>query len=447
MGNEKEYIELFEENRELIERNCAPLLNSKRQEAFEKFKSKGFPKISDEDYRRSNVEKLFKTDYGMNLGRIEMKPNANELFICDVPNMQTRQEYIVNDSYIASDKKQVTLPKGVFIGSLNKCAQTHSELLQQYYNSLAEKGDSIVQFNTAFAQDGICIIIPRGTELKETIQLVTLLHSDIEILNNRRLLIIIEENAKANLLICDHAANEHNSLSTQVTEIFLGRNASLNLYELEETDRKNSRLSHLFVEQEADSRFNHCNITLTNGFTRNATFVRLKGNGAYCNLSGLAICDKEQHTANNTLIEHKASHCDSNELYKYILDENSIGVFSGKMLIHPDAQQTNSQQTNRNLCLTDSAHMYAQPQLEIYADDVKCSHGSTVGQLDENALFYMQQRGIPKEEARHLLMFAFAGEVIENIDIDALRDRLHILIEKRFRGELNRCKGCSLCKK
>ena len=123
-----------------------------------------------------------------------------------------------------------------------------------------------------------------------------------------------------------------------------------------------------------------------------------------------------------------------------------MGVFAGKMLIRPHAQQTTSEQTNRNLCLTSCARMYAQPQLEIYADDVKCSHGSTVGQLDENALFYMQQRGIPADEARHLLMYAFAGEVIENIKIDALRDRLHMLVEKRFRGELNHCKGCSLCK-
>lgn len=447
MSNEKEYINIFEQNLELIERNCAPLLNNKRHEAFEKFKSQGFPGTNNEDYRRSNVGKLFETDYGMNLGRIEMKVNASDLFICDVPNMQTRQEYIVNDSYISTKDKGNTLPEGVFIGSLNECAHSHTSLLESYYNSLAQKGDGIVQFNTTFTQDGICIIIPRGVELKETIQLVTLLQSNVDMLNNRRLLIILEENAKANILICDHAANDFNSLSTQVTEIFLERNAALNLYELEETDRKNKRIAHTFVQQAANSRFNHSCITLTNGFTRNATNVILNGEGAYTNLTGLAICDKEQHTANNTLVEHKASHCDSNELYKYILDDNSTGVFSGKMLIHPHAQQTNSRQTNRNLCLTESAHMYAQPQLEIYADDVKCSHGSTVGQLDENALFYMQQRGIPIEEARHLLMFAFAGEVIENIEIDALRDRLHILIDKRFRGELNRCKGCSLCKK
>lgn len=447
MSYEKDYIEIFEHHRGLIDENCAELLNSKRNDAFEKFKTNGFPATNNEEYRRSDVSKLFATDYGMNLGRLDIQAIREDLFVCDVPNLNTRQEFIVNDIYLTQEHKNTTMQPGVFIGSLNEFARTHNELIAPYYNALAQQGDSIAQFNTAFAQDGLCLYISKGIELTETIQLVTIQRSNIDILNNRRILVILEEGAKANLLMCDHASDNKNTLSTQVTEVFLNCGATLNMYELEDTGHNNGRLAQLFVKQEADSTFNHSSITLTNGFTRNAINVTLDGEGATTNLSGLAICDKEQHAANHTLVEHKACHCNSNELYKYILDEESVGVFSGKMLIHPGAQHTNSQKTNRNLCLTSCARMYAQPQLEIYADDVKCSHGSTVGQLDENALFYMQQRGIPKEEARHLLMFAFAGEVIENISIDALRDRLHILIEKRFRGELNRCKGCSLCKK
>ena len=307
-------------------------------------------------------------------------------------------------------------------------------------------GDNIAQFNTMFAQDGVVLYVPKGCVVEETIQIVTLLQANVEMLSNRRLLVILEENSSASLLICDHSSMEKQTLSTQVMEVFLGRGAQFNLYELEETSHSNTRLGHLFVRQEADSVFNHSNITLTNGFTRNSVNVALEGRGAEANVNGLAIGDKEQHIDNRTLVDHKTSDCNSTELYKYILDEHSTGVFAGKMLIRPDAQHTNSQQTNRNLCLTNDAHMYAQPQLEIYADDVKCSHGSTVGQLDENALFYMQQRGIPADEARHLLMYAFAGEVIENIRIEALRDRLHMLVEKRLRGELNHCKRCAMCK-
>ena len=445
MSNEQEYINLFCTNRELIEKPCAAMLNEERGKAFERFEERGFPGIKEENWLHTNVAAQFATDYGMNLGRVTTEAGTRDIFTCDVPNLGTHKAYIVNDSFQTAANNS-SLPTGVLFGSLNAIASEQPELLTPYYNKLAADGDSIAQFNTLFVQDGIVLYIPRNIEINETIQIVSLLQSKVEMMSNRRLLVILEEGAKASLLMCDHSSAAHKSLSTQVTEVFVGAGASLDIYELEETSESNCRLAHLFVQQQADSRFNHCNITLTNGFTRNYVNVQLAGKGGDTNITGLAIGDRKQHIDNRTLVEHKTSHCTSNELYKYILDEESVGVFAGKMLIQPGAQQTISQQTNRNLCLTKCAHMYAQPQLEIYADDVKCSHGSTVGQLDENALFYMQQRGIPKEEARHLLMYAFAGEVFENIKIEALRDRLHLLVEKRFRGELNRCKGCSLCK-
>ena len=442
----QEYIKLFENNRGLIDEPCTQKLNDEREKAFVRFKTNGFPKIKDENWLHTNVAKKFETDYGMDLGRKANISDVKGSFTCDVPNLKTVRGYIVNDSFIITDNDLHKLPQGVVIGNINTVAEQKPELIDKFYNILAEKGDSIVQFNTSFIQDGIVLYVPKNVIIEETIQIVALLQTNVDILTNRRLLVIMEENSHASLLLCDHSSTDKKSLSIEVTEIFIGRGASLDLYELEETTGSNTRLSNLFVNQEHDSRFNHCNITLTNGFTRNYIEVVLNGEGAETNINGLAIGDKKQHIDNRTLVDHKKGHCTSNELYKYILDEESTGVFAGKMLIRTDAQQTVSQQTNRNLCLTSCAHMYAQPQLEIYADDVKCSHGSTVGQLDENALFYMQQRGIPADEARHLLMYAFAGEVIDNIKLEALRERLHILVEKRFRGELNHCKGCSLCK-
>ena len=421
------------------------MLNEAREKAAIRFKATGFPGTKEENWLHSNVAKRFATDYGMNLGRVEVNADRRTLFTCDVPNLNTHQAFIVNDTFRDGESGK-KLPDGVILASLNRIAEESPSLLEPYYNTLAEQGDSIAQFNTMFAQDGVVLYIPKNTVVKETVQIVTLLQANVEMLSNRRLLVILEENSQASLLICDHSAMEKQTLSTQVTEIFIGSGAQLDLYELEETAYSNTRLSHLFVRQEADSRFGHSNITLTNGFTRNYISVSLEGKGAEADINGLVIGDKNQHTDNRTIVDHKTGNCNSNELYKYILDEKSTGVFAGKMLIRPDAQQTVSQQTNRNLCLTSDAHMYAQPQLEIYADDVKCSHGSTVGQLDDNALFYMQQRGIPADEARHLLMYAFAGEVIENIKIEALRDRLHMLVEKRLRGELNHCRTCALCK-
>ncbi len=445
MSQEQEYIDIFEQNLTLIKEPCAELLNEAREKATIRFKATGFPGTKEENWLHSNVAKRFATDYGMNLGRVEVNADRRTLFTCDVPNLNTHQAFIVNDTFRDGESGK-KFPDGVILASLNRIAEESPSLLEPYYNTLAEQGDSIALFNTMFAQDGVVLYIPKNTVVKETVQIVTLLQANVEMLSNRRLLVILEENSQASLLICDHSAMEKQTLSTQVTEIFIGRGAQLDLYELEETAYSNTRLSHLFVRQEADSRFGHSNITLTNGFTRNYISVSLEGKGAEADINGLVIGDKNQHTDNRTIVDHKTGNCNSSELYKYILDEQSTGVFAGKMLIRPDAQQTVSQQTNRNLCLTSDAHMYAQPQLEIYADDVKCSHGSTVGQLDDNALFYMQQRGIPADEARHLLMYAFAGEVIENIKIEALRDRLHMLVEKRLRGELNHCRTCALCK-
>ena len=187
-------------------------------------------------------------------------------------------------------------------------------------------------------------------------------------------------------------------------------------------------------------------VTLHNGTTRNSVEVSLSGQGAQVCLCGMAIVDKNEQVDNHTFIDHKVPDCTSNELYKYVVDDRAIGAFAGKVLVREGAQHTFSQQTNRNICATQDARMYTQPQLEIYADDVKCSHGATVGQLDENALFYMQQRGISLREARLMLMFAFVNEVIDQIRMDALKDRLHLLVEKRFRGELNKCRGCAICK-
>ena len=244
----------------------------------------------------------------------------------------------------------------------------------------------------------------------------------------------------------DEFLDSVNFLATQVIEIFAGENAIFDFYELEETHTSTVRISNMYVRQEANSNVLLNGMTLHNGTTRNTTCVTLAGEHAELNLCGMAIADKNQHVDNHTTIDHAVPNCTSNELYKYVLDEQAVGAFAGLVLVRPDAQHTSSQQTNRNLCATRDAHMYTQPQLEIYADDVKCSHGATVGQLDESALFYMRQRGIPVREARLLLMFAFVNEVIDTIRLDALKDRLHLLVEKRFRGELNKCQGCAICK-
>ena len=283
-------------------------------------------------------------------------------------------------------------------------------------------------------------------KVDRTIQVINILRADVELMVNRRVLLVLEEGAELKLLFCDHAADNRRFLTTQVIEAYVGEGAQLELNCLEETHLKNTRVSNVYIDQQANSRVNHNVITLHNGITRNRLDLVFKGEGAECHCNGCVIADKSQHVDNNTLIDHRVPHCTSNELYKYVLDDNAVGAFAGRVLVRQEAQKTVSQETNQNLCATKTAHMFTQPMLEIYADDVKCAHGSTVGQLNNDALFYMQQRGISKREGKLLLQFAFVNEVIDKMELVPLRDRLHHLVEKRFRGELNKCEGCQLCK-
>ena len=407
----------------------------------------GFPTKKQEKYKYTEVGKYFAPDYGLNLNRLDIPVNPYEVFKCDVPNMSTALHFVVNDTFY--DKVQPTgqLPEGVIFASLKEVAIQQPELVKKYYGKLAQTSeDALAAFNTMFAQDGVLMYIPKNVVVEKPLQLVNILRADVDFMVNRRILIILEEGAQAKLLICDHAMDNVNFLSTQVIEVFVGENAFFDLYELEETHNSSIRFNNLYVEQLAGSNVLLNGMTLHNGMTRNTTSVTLAGRGAEVNLCGMAIADKNEQVDNHTFIDHKVADCTSNELFKYVLDDQAVGAFAGKVLVREGAQRTSSQQTNRNICATREARMYTQPQLEIYADDVKCSHGATVGQLDENALFYMQQRGISLKEARLLLMFAFVNEVIDTIRLDVLKDRLHLLVEKRFRGELNKCQGCAICK-
>ncbi len=447
MKVEQQYIDLFSQCEAMICRHSAEVMNVPRAQAFADFERLGFPTTKEEKYKYTDAAKLFAPDYGLNLNRLDIPVNPYEVFKCDVPNMSTALYFVVNDAFYSKALPKTPLPEGVLLGSLKDMATQYPDLVKKYYGKLADTSkDGITAFNTTFAQDGFMLYVPKGVVVDKPIQLVNILRADVNFMVNRRLLVVLEEGAQARMLVCDHAMDDVNFLSTQVVEVFVGDNAVFDFYELEETHNSTVRFSNMYVAQEANSNVLLNGMTLHNGTTRNTTEVTLNGRGAEINLCGMAIADKNEHVDNHTFIDHKVSDCISNELFKYVLDDQSVGAFAGKVLVRPGAQHTSSQQTNRNLCATREARMYTQPQLEIYADDVKCSHGATVGQLDEKALFYMQQRGISYKEARLLLMFAFVNEVIDTIRMDALKDRLHLLVEKRFRGELNKCQGCAICK-
>ena len=441
MNSEQQYIDLYQQARTMIYEHSSDVMNAVRDEAFERFASSGFPSRKVERYKYTDMQKLFEPDYGLNLNRLTIPVDPYNAFRCDVPNLSTSLYFVVNDVVYHDEKPKGHLPEGVVIGSLKDFATT------EYYNRLAGKAnDATTDLNTMLAQDGLYVYVPKNVKVDRAIQVINILRSDVDLMVNRRVLIVLEEGAELKMLFCDHAADDRNFLATQVIEAYVGENASLDLYCLEETHHKNVRVSNVYIDQQANSRVNHNVITLHNGVTRNKLDLTFSGEGAECACYGCVIADKQQHVDNNTLITHKVPHCTSNELYKYVLDDKSTGAFAGRVLVEHGAQKTTSQMTNQNLTATKEARMYTQPMLEIYADDVKCAHGSTVGQLNDAALFYMRQRGISLQEAKVLLQNAFINEVIDKMQREPLRDRLHYLVEKRFRGELNKCAGCKLCK-
>lgn len=447
MKAEQQYIDLFAQCEDLVCRESSGVMNAPRTAALADFERLGFPSSRAEDYRYTDVSRSFAPDYGMNLKRVKIPVNPQDVFHCDVPNLSTSLYFVVNDSFYHQALPKAHLPEGVYAGSLKDFSDERPEVVSRYYGKLATSSkNGIVALNTMFAQDGFVVYVPQGVVVERPIQLVNIFRSDVDLMASRRILVIMEPRSEAKLLVCDHSIDTVRFLANQVIEVFVGEGASFDYYDLEESSDTTTRFSSLFVKQEAGSNVVINGITLTNGLTRNDYQVELLGERAETTLCGMSILDKEQHVDTYTHITHAVPRCKSNELFKNVLNDQAVGAFSGRILVKEGADKTEAYQSNRNLCATREARMYSKPQLEIYADDVKCSHGMTTGQLDEEAIFYMRSRGISLDEARMLLSVAFTSDVIDHVRVEALRDRLHRLVEKRFRGELAKCAGCRICK-
>lgn len=457
MNSETQYIDLYRHHRDMVTAQSCEILNAQREAAASLLSAQGLPDHHTERYKYTDANEAFAPDFGINLQRILPKVNAYDTYKCNVPNLSTSLFFVVNDSVMpAPQSSYALLPEGVMVCAFSQMVKDgHADLLEKYYNRAAMTDrdfrsghDGVTLLNTMLAQDGLFIYIPKGVELKAPIQVVNVAAAPVDMMSIRRVIVVAEEGSKGSVLFCDHAEGDKHYLTTQVIEAYAEKESTLNVYSIEETHEHTTRFSTLYVEQEEESRLSYDAITLTCGKSRNRLDVRLKGENAVSELYGAVIADKQQHVDNNILVEHLSPKCQSDMLYKYVLSDHSVGAFAGKVYVAEGAQQTASQQTNANICTAPTAHAYSQPMLEIYADDVKCNHGSSIGKLDEGALFYMRQRGIPEAEARLLLQHAFINDVLRHVDIEHLHNRLSNLVEMRFRGELGQqCKGCKGCAK
>ena len=421
-------------------------VNQTRQPALQAFQRMGIPGFRTENYKYTDLTRLFDNEnFRRSFKPDDFEVNLNEVFSCDVPEFDTHLILVVNGWYDEAGNRNTSFPEGVIVKSLRKAMVENTELIEKYYGKLAQsKEDPLTAMNTLFAQDVVFIYIPDNTHLAKPLQLINILRSEDDLYVTQRNLVIAGKNSQARIMFCDHTLMPQQYINNNLTEIEIGEDAVIDLYSIQNQHNKTASLSGLYIRQAGGSQLVTNAITLHGGIIRNNLRVLLDGEHASAKICGLALSDKNQHVDNYTNIEHIRPNCQSDQLYKNILDDSSTGGFTGRIHVLPHAVKTAAYQRNNNVLLTNAAKMNTKPQLVIDNDDVKCSHGATVGRINDEALFYLQARGINEKEARLMLMFAFAHEVLAEIKIEKLRDVIDKLVNKRLRGEVSKCHSCAM---
>lgn len=439
-------IELFEENREMIFRFDTPDLKDRRLAAFDDFKRTGFPHNKIENWRNTDLKRALETKYQYYFEPTFKKGiDLKNVFRCDIPHLQTDMISQLNGWFISENGPIKKTRQGVIVGSLAAAREQYADLVTLWLGKLADNRKSgFVALNNAFAADGVFIWVPDNVQVEMPLQMVNIINHDREIFVQNHNLVILGKNSQLQLVQCDDSVDQQKSLVNTVTEVVIGENSSLDHYKLQNKNDASTLINTIFFHLERDAKLSSNAITLNGGIIRNENYITLSGEGCEANILGVYLVDKSQHVDNQVFVDHAKPHCTSNELFKGIIDDHAKAVFNGHILVRKDAQKTSAYQSNKNILLTDKATVNTKPFLEIYADDVKCSHGATVGQLDQNAMFYLKSRGIGEVNARMLLMYAFAAEIINHIKIEQLRIRIDDMVKKRLRGELSICEQCVL---
>ncbi len=438
-------LDLYHKEQDTIQGQATPLVNRIREHALSRFRQNGFPSTKKESWRFTDLNPLLSTDFAFDFSNKSRNMDIDKIFTCDVYDLDTYSLTLLNGWYVYKHAPLTRLANGTIIGSLAKAMEVYPELVDAYIGKAANPDDyEMTALNTAFLQDGLFIHVPDGVKVEKPIQLINIVNAEQPVFLQPRHLIIAGKGAGLTVVHCDHSLTHNVSFTNTVTEVFADKEARIDHYKIQNKGRNSALVTNSFFRQKAASHISSNIITLNGGFTKNIVDHSILESGAHAKHYGLYLVDSNQHVDNQVNIDHVASGSRSDQLFKGILDDEAKAVFSGKVLVRRHAQQTEAHQNNRNILLTDEARANTQPHLEIYADDVKCSHGATVGQLDPEAMFYLRSRGLCERTARQMMMVAFAGEVVQKITIDALRDRISHLVEKRLKGELSICDQCVL---
>lgn len=391
-----------------------------------------------------SAPEMFAPDYGVNILGVRLPVDAASSFRCGVPRLNSLLAVVANDGYYPTQNTASDLPEGLTVCSLRDVPADISVRVSEALSRNLADGGPACALNSLFLHDGVLVYARRGVKVDKAIQIVNITSVAMPVLNIRRVVVIAEDDADIKVLLCDHSqAAGVQTLDSEVVTVEVGEGARVELYDIEETLPQSRRYWQLFGRQASRSHLSVGSFALHGGRSRNEYRIDVEGDYARTELSGLSICTVDRIVDNDVRLTHAGSHCTSRQLFKNALFENSKGGFAGKIVVKHGAMFTDAEQTNRNIVDGESARMITAPQLEIYCDEVKCSHGATTGQLDERAMFYMQARGIPADEARRMLTQAFMVDVIDSITFEVLRQRLHLLVEKRLSGTAAGCDTCA----
>ena len=438
----QKYIDFFKSSEAILNKQSANEVNRHRKEAIAYFEKLGFPTKSDERYKYNDLSEAFDNDLCMSVETPTLDIDVQSVFKCDVLHLNAYLALIAKGKYLSEGLK---LNDGIIVCSFQDAARKHPQIFNKYYNQLAQQQvDGSVAINTALANDGVFVYVPKNKQVDKPVQVVNL-QVDGKVNNSIQLrnLVVIEENAEAKIIFCDDSLTSNKHLTNAVTEVFVEKNARVEITKMQNEHNDSINISSTLIKQEESSVVTCQTTSLLGGLIRNNVYIKMNGERCEANAYGISLIDNKQLVDTHTYIHHAYPNCNSNQLFKNIIDDEGKGAFAGTVLVDKDAQNTDAVQSNNNIILTKTAKMKTKPQLIIYADDVKCSHGATVGQLDENALFYMRARGIKQKDAKMLLMYAFADDVVKKMSIKSLKENTEDLIRRRLSGELSLCRNCS----
>ena len=408
-------------------------LQELRRSAIARFDLLGFPTTKNEAWKYTNIAQALRREYKVQLsaGKADVEPDV--LSSLKVPDLDAHSVVLVNGTFSEELSSIEALPDGVIVTGMQQAARVHAEILNRHLGRYADYADdAFTALNTAFTLNGLFVYVPKSKVLEKPLFITNLLTVEEDVFLQPRNLFLFEENSQAQVIHSSHGRTQSNTFTNAVSEVFVGTRAVVGMYFIQDEGELASQVSNTYVHQEEASVFSLHTVTLTGEVVRNNVSIRPDAEFCETHLYGLFLSSGKMHVDNHTLVDHAKPNCVSNELYKAVLDDASSGVFNGKVLVRPDAQKTNAFQENKSILLTPTATMNSKPELEIYADDVKCSHGATTGQLDKDALFYLRSRGIPMTQARGMLLHAFVGDVLETIPVKPLRVLLDRKVTERF---------------